>query len=241
MIKVLLLVCLSINVAIAEEKKIDKLLEQLSQREYRKSYENLNTAEKEKIVQSYDKRKRIYALASAEKLHKSNAYKEHMKMVGKEYAMRLFLQKHKESIVVPLKDIQGYYDTHIQNYTFVHAFTIVRKNKKDLDTYLKVLALTDEADLIEVFSTLAKKHSQHPSKDKGGDMGFIGYTTIVKPFGKEAFSLKDNTYTSHPFKTILGWHIVYVKERRITPLKEVKKSIEDNLKVNIYKKWFSAL
>ena len=240
-IKLLLLVCISASTAIAEETKIDKLLEHLSQREYRKSYENLTTIEKEKIVQNYDKRKRIYALARAAELHNSSAYKEYMQMVGKEYAMRLFLQKHRDSIVVPLKDIQSYYDAHIQDYTSVHAFTLVRKNKKELDAYLKILASTDDAKLMEAFTALAKQHSQHPRKDKGGDMGFIGYTTIAKPFGKEAFSLKDNTYTTHPFRTVLGWHIVYVKERKIIPFKEVKKKIEDTLKFNIYKKWFSAL
>jgi len=241
MIKLLLLVCLVTGVGIASEAKIDKLLEQLSQRVYRKSYEKLNAIEKEKIVQNYDKRERIYVLASKAGLHNTGDYKEHMIMVGKEYAMHLFLQKHREGIVISKKEIQNYYDAHKQDYTTVHAYTLVRKNKEDLDAYLRVLQSTSKDKIEETFVALAKEHSQHPKKEKGGDMGFLGYTTMVKPFGQEMFALRNNTYTLKPFKTVLGWHIVYVKERKYTPLEKVKKSIEDILRAKKYKEWFSTL
>ena len=240
-IKLLLLICLSIGIATAEETPKVKMLEQLSQREHRKPYEKLSAIEKEKIVQNYEKRERIYALAHKEELHHSSAYKEYMQMVGKEQAMRLFLQKHRDGITIGKKEMQNYYDAHKQDYTTVHAYTLVRKNKEDLDAYLGVLRLASKDKIEETFIELAKKYSQHPSKEKGGDMGFLGYTTMAKPFGQKMFALKNNTYTIKPFKTVLGWHIVYIKERKYTPLEKVKKSIEDNLRAKIYKEWFSTL
>jgi parvulin-like peptidyl-prolyl isomerase len=229
------------GICIAEETKKDKVIEQLSQREYRKSYENLNTIEKERIVQNYEKRERIYILGTKAGMQESSKYKEHMEMVGKEQVMRLFLEKHRDGIVISKKEMQSYYDAHKQDYTTVHAYTLVRKNEKELDAYLKVLKSSSKAELEQTFITLAKKHSQHPNKEKGGDMGFVGYTTIVKPFGKETFALKDNSYTIKPFKTVLGWHIVYAKEKKVISFEKVKKSIEDNLRTKTYIEWFKAL
>jgi parvulin-like peptidyl-prolyl isomerase len=237
----IVLVCLCSIALMAKEIPKEKLLEQLSHRYYMKAYENLKPMEKEKIVQKYEKRERIYTWASKAGIQSSDAYKEYMQIVGEEQAMRLFLQKHREGIVISKKEMQSYYDLHKQEYTRVHAYTLVRKNKKELEDYLKVLRSSSKENLEQTFMHLAKKYSQHPKKAKGGDMGFVAYNTIVQPFGEKVFALKSNNYSNKPFKTVLGWHLVYVKERKMVSFEKVKKVIEDTLISKRYMEWFKSL
>lgn len=241
MIKVCVLLLISTGLLAAEESYRDKMLEKLSQKQYHKSYSSLNTTQKEQVENNYDKRARIYTLAKKANIEQSSAYEDHMKMLGKEYAMRLFLQQHRENISITVQEMKMYYNLNKRDYTTLHAYTLVRSQKEDLGAYLKVLKSTPKEALEKTFITLAKAHSQHPRKSVGGDMGMIGYNTMAKPFGEKAFALEDNSYTTTPFKTVLGWHIVYVKMRKVTPFQKVKKRIEENLKAKKYKKWFGEL
>jgi len=243
-VQVMVLLLLSQNVAQAKEIRNDKVLEKLSHMKYMKSYKELQPAQKEKIIQHHEKRERIYALATKAGIQKSDVYKEYMLIVRKESAMRIFLQKHREGIKVSEPEIKEYYKNNIRNYTAVHAYTIVRNNKegeKDIQSYIKQLEQTPKEKQFALFQKLAKKYSLHPKKSLGGDMGFVGYRTIIQPFGKEAFALKDGTFTHKPFHTALGWHVVYVKERKITPLEKVKASIEVTLRGEKYREWFEKL
>jgi parvulin-like peptidyl-prolyl isomerase len=72
-------------------------------------------------------------------------------------------------------------------------------------------------------------------------MGFVGYSSVVQPFGKEAFALKENSFCQKPFETTLGWHALFVKEKRVTPLQKAKNRIEAILRRQKYKKWFETL
>ena len=61
---------------------------------------------------------------------------------------------------------------------------------------------------------------------------------MVQPFGKETFKLKDKEMTELPVKTTLGYHIIYVEERKVKPLEEVKAEIENTLKEKKYRETF---
>jgi parvulin-like peptidyl-prolyl isomerase len=61
---------------------------------------------------------------------------------------------------------------------------------------------------------------------------------MVQPFGKEAFRLKENEMTELPVKTILGYHVIYVEERKVKPLEEVQAEIENVLREKKYREAF---
>jgi len=66
----------------------------------------------------------------------------------------------------------------------------------------------------EDFITLAKQYSIWPSKQKGGDLGYIARGMVDKSFEEAAFSLKRRGETSGIVKTKLGFHIIRLEDRQ---------------------------
>jgi len=98
-----------------------------------------------------------------------------------------------------------------------------RKKIEDLEKQLKKG---------ENFSELAKKVSDCPSKDKGGDLGCFGRGQMVKPFEDVAFSLKPGE-VSGIVETEFGFHIIKVTDKKpatTVSYEEVKDRIKATLK-----------
>jgi parvulin-like peptidyl-prolyl isomerase len=82
------------------------------------------------------------------------------------------------------------------------------------------------------FAALAKANSEDTgSKENGGKLT-ISRGQTVAPFDKKAFELKVNEIST-PVKTEFGYHIIQalgpVKAAKVTPLKEVKEAIRQQL------------
>ena len=80
---------------------------------------------------------------------------------------------------------------------------------------------------------LAKKYSGDPgSKEKGGELDWIGRGQTVAEFDKVAFS-QNKGQISDPVQSSFGFHIIQTEDKEdahLKPLAEVKASIEDSLK-----------
>lgn len=93
--------------------------------------------------------------------------------------------------------------------------------------------LTQIKQAPQSFAELAKKHSQDPgSADKGGDLGFSGRGTMVKPFEDEIFQMKPEEIRG-PVQTDFGFHIIKltaIKAGENVNFDEVKDEVEKKLR-----------
>lgn len=81
------------------------------------------------------------------------------------------------------------------------------------------------------FAELAKKYSQGPTRDKGGELGWFTRDKMVAPFSEKAFSMKAGEI-SEPVRTRFGWHIIKVEqieEASTTTLETASDSIRQEL------------
>jgi hypothetical protein len=66
----------------------------------------------------------------------------------------------------------------------------------------------------EDFIELARRFTEEPGgREKGGDLGWIQESQVVRDFARVAFATPPGAY-SVPFQTGFGWHILKVERRR---------------------------
>lgn len=76
-------------------------------------------------------------------------------------------------------------------------------------TQQRAAALIDSAKAGINFSELAKRHSEGPSAERGGDLGFFTREEMVDPFAEAAFALSDSgKVASEPVRTRFGFHVI---------------------------------
>ena len=65
------------------------------------------------------------------------------------------------------------------------------------------------------FSDLASRFSDHKeSAKKGGEMNWFGTGEIISEFSDAAFALADTGNISTPFRSLYGWHIIKLLDRK---------------------------
>ena len=123
------------------------------------------------------------------------------------------------------KDVEDFYKKLGERIKVRH---ILVKTKKEADQIYQ--ALKGGAN----FDSLAKEKSIDPgTKEKGGDLGFITWNALLGlgPFKEAAFKLKPNEI-SHPVKTIAGWHVIKLEERKKEEQKPFAEE-KDRLKMSL--------
>lgn len=64
------------------------------------------------------------------------------------------------------------------------------------------------------FAELAKERSTGPTGPNGGDLGWFGANTMVKPFGDAVKSMEKGSTSSEPVQTRFGFHVIALEDTR---------------------------
>ena len=141
---------------------------------------------------------------------------------------KIFAQVTKD-VKVTDKQIEDYYNKNKAQYSrpesrdVRHILVKSKAKANQLEAQLKAGAS---------FAALAKKFSEDTGSKADGGKLTISKGQTVAPFDKVAFELKKNAI-SQPVKTEFGYHIIQAlsdpKPATVTPLKEVKESIRQQL------------
>lgn len=151
--------------------------------------------------------------------------KDYKKRLKNELSVRRLFgsQIAKASDTIKDKDIQNFYITHHRLFSGskrYHAKQIFFKSKGGPDKAREVLALLKKG---EDFETLAKKYSEGPEAESGGDLGVLEIGQMIPEFEKQIKDLPLNQ-PSPVFETEIGLHII-----KIDLPQELKEQIHERL------------
>jgi len=143
-------------------------------------------------------------------------------------------------LTLTAEEISKFFDDNPDNFKMperISASHILFKVDPDASNDLKAqkrLELSGLLGKIEKgaeFSNLASQHSECPSKEKGGDLGFFDRGKMVKPFEDAAFKMKVGD-VSEIVETKFGYHIIKLTDRKAAEtasFDEVKEQISQHL------------
>ena len=145
-----------------------------------------------------------------------------------------------ETVSVDEQEMKSYYEKNQAGFTseeVVRARHILFKvepnasfensEEKRLKAEEVMKELREGAD----FAELAKKQSEGPTAQGGGDLGFFGRGKMVQEFEREVFAMRPGDLLG-PIRTRFGYHLVKMEEKRPTKLmdfEQVKPVIKGKL------------
>lgn len=133
----------------------------------------------------------------------------------------------KDRIKLNEKEISSYYNKNKKNFFKSEEVKVrhilflvddkmdkaeVRKQKRKAQRTLEMAKKGNN------FEELAKNHSEGPTRELGGDMGWIKKGTMIPSFEKAAFSIKKGI-VRNLVKTKYGYHIIKVEGRKKAEIK----------------------
>jgi foldase protein PrsA len=131
-----------------------------------------------------------------------------------------------KDVTVEDEELKTYYEENKDKYTEpeqVKARHILVEDEETANSILKRLEKGED------FAEIAKEESTDSgSKDKGGDLGFFERGVMDASFEEAAFNLGIGE-TGAPVKTMFGYHIIRVEDKkpeRLAPFSEVRDDVE---------------
>jgi peptidyl-prolyl cis-trans isomerase C len=110
------------------------------------------------------------------------------------------------------KEVETYYRENKKQFFLGER---VRVRHIMVKTMAEAQDIKKRLDQGEDFITLVKQYSIWPSKQNGGDLGYIARGMVDKTFEEAAFSLKKRGELSGIVKTKLGFHIIRLEDRQM--------------------------
>ena len=127
------------------------------------------------------------------------------------------------------EELQSYYDDNSAEFAETQVSHILVKEQGLADRLSSELQAAKGAGLEAGFSSDAKKFSEDPgSAAKGGDLGYFKPGDFVPEFEQAADDLEVGE-VSDPVRSQFGYHVIWVRDRRVAPFTTVREQISQQL------------
>lgn len=155
-------------------------------------------------------------------------------------ARKVVAMEVRSEVTVTDEDVDQYYKSHMELFSarpkarISHILKYLPKTATEADYAVALKEITAVRNEILAgldFAEAARKYSEDPSKEKGGDLGEVVGGEMVPEFDKTAFSIKPGD-VSEPVRTRFGWHLILVREKTeaaTAPLEKVRGEIENRI------------
>ncbi len=170
----------------------------------------------------------FYLNAIENGLDKEKDFIKDLEKIKKQVLIQYSVGKLFSGIEVKDEEIKDYYVNHQDNFKTPEK---VRASHILVDSEDKANNILDQLNNGMSFEEAARKYSNCPSKENGGDLGEFTRGQMVQEFEDAAFSMNQGQI-SEPVKTQFGYHIIKLisrEEAGITPLEDVKEQIQNHL------------
>ncbi len=149
----------------------------------------------------------------------------------------------KSNIVITDSEVEEYYEANSERYSGDEKvkirqilFTIPEEGMREaLEQRAK--DITGRIKKGEEFSRLAVEFSDGPSREFGGDLGYIGRGSALKEIEDVAFALEIGE-VSEPFWSAAGLHIIMIEDRIERGIEKVRDKIQETLFQDSFKMKF---
>jgi peptidyl-prolyl cis-trans isomerase C len=144
-------------------------------------------------------------------MDKTKEFLDRLDQMKEDLMARIFLMKEilpKAENESALKARYAKYVMEFKKAKEHHLYHIMATSEDEAKNVLAELAEGKD------FSDVAKRKSVAPSKEKGGDEGFIPLQILPSPMKEKLQALKDGEYTKEAIKTDAGFHIFRLTESR---------------------------
>ena len=193
-------------------------------------YKNYVKENPEVLVQDYINQ--VLLFQKAKKYERR--YKEKLKKLLKFYYQEILVKEFIEDEVVKKEkiseeEIKNYYNTHLSEFTIpemIRLREIVTATQSEAESILNRLILGED------FAEIAKKESISPSRENGGDLGWLKKDEIDPQIRNLVFNMEKGQILGKIIKTKMGYHIIKVegkREKRIQSLEEASPYIKEIL------------
>jgi parvulin-like peptidyl-prolyl isomerase len=125
------------------------------------------------------------------------------------------------------EEVRAYYDDNIELYAETRVSHILLNDAERARELAERLQSAPAKRPTRLFKQLARRHStDRQTKEEGGDLGY--FTSGVHPGAfEDAVAEMEPGDISDPVPTELGFHVIYVMDRRTQPYEDVRDTIEE--------------
>lgn len=153
---------------------------------------------------------------------------------------RLVTKEVRSKVVVTEKEVEAYYKAHEGQYMLPSEVKVrhilIKIPPKASEEEIERAKVTAEEVLSQLragldFSEVARRYSQGPMADEGGELGYLKMGEMAPELEKEAFTMEEGTI-SRIIRTSFGFNILRIDDRRVglkRPLEEVREAIREEL------------